>query len=435
MEPSVLATLWATRSVRKTESRRERTFRVDTGTLAYARATDARVRRADAHLTDRPSRSRYPLLASTVRASAPLGRVIGETVEQVHFGWFIPTSGDTSAFGVPSAQIAPSLELFVEVARAAERAGFEYALVPVQTMCWEAYMTCAMVAARTERIKLLLAARPGFVSPTVMAKMISTFDQLSGGRVYVNLIAGGGYDEMAADGDFHTHDERYAIMDETVTIMKRVWTEAAPVTHEGTFFKVEKARVVPRPFQQPHPPFYLGGISAAAREVCAKHADVYLFWGDTTENIAPRIADARSAAARYGREDELRFGMRLQLIVREKEEDAWAFARDLIANASEHQRSAISRMWEQSESNSRMKVLAQADDFRIAPHLWSGISSVRLGAGVAIVGNPQQVAETIQQFVDIGCTEFCLSGYPHAEEAERFGRLVLPYFADHVAQA
>ena len=353
----------------------------------------------------------------------------------LRFGWFIPTSGDTTAFGAPEAQIPPSLDHFVKVATAAERAGFEYALVPVQTMCWEAYITCAMIAARTERIKPLLAARPGFISPTVMAKMISTFDQLTGGRVYINLIAGGGYDEMAADGDFHSHDERYEIMDETVTIMKRVWTESAPVTHQGKCFRVENARVVPRPFQSPHPPFYLGGISAAAREVCAKHANVYLFWGDTPATIAAQIIEARAAAARYNRQDQLRYGMRLQVIVREKEEDAWEFASDLIKDATEVQREVVGRMWEQSEANTRMKKLATMEGFRIAPHLWSGISSVRPGAGVAIVGNPRQVADVIQEFIDIGCTEFCLSGYPHDEEAERFGRLVMPYFQERVVRS
>ncbi|MCC7364170.1 MAG: LLM class flavin-dependent oxidoreductase [Dehalococcoidia bacterium] len=353
--------------------------------------------------------------------------------ETIHFGWFIPTSGDTTAFGVPSAAIEPGLETFVRIATAAERAGFEYALVPVQTLCWEAWITCAMVVAKTERIKMLVAARPGFIAPTVMAKMITTFDQLSGGRLCINLIAGGDAAEMAADGDFHTHDERYELMDETVEIMKRCWTERAPVDFEGKHFRMEGADVRPKPFQQPHPPFYLGGISRAAQEVCAKHADCYLLWGDTPENIAPRIAEARALAATYGRADQLRFGMRLQVIVRETEAEAWAFADQLIANATDYQRSVVRDMWSQSEANTRMKELAQAPDFRLAPHLWSGISSVRPGAGVAVVGNPEQVAATLQQFVDIGCTEFCLSGYPHDEEAERFGRLVMPYFADRRA--
>jgi alkanesulfonate monooxygenase len=349
-------------------------------------------------------------------------------VEQIHFGWFIPTSGDTTAYGVPSATIPPSLDHFVRVASAAERAGFEYALVPVQTMCWEAWITCAMVAARTEHIKLLVAARPGLIAPTVMAKMISTFDQLSQGRVCINLIAGGSYAEMAADGDFHTHDERYEMIDETVEIMKRVWADPSPVTFTGKYFHVENAIVRPRPFQEPHPPFYLGGISPAARELCAKHANVYLLWGDTPENIALQMAEARKAAALHGRDGTLRFGMRLQVIVRESEEDAWRFADQLIENATDHQKQVIAEMWEQSSANSRMKVLARVPDFRLGPHLWSGLTAVRPGAGVVVVGNPEQVAQTLQEFVDIGCTEFCLSGYPHDEEAERFGRLVMPYF-------
>lgn len=346
--------------------------------------------------------------------------------DQLHVGWFIPTSGDTTAYGDPEATIAPSMALFERVARAAEAAGFEYALVPVQTACWEAWITCAMVAARTERLTMLVAARPGLIAPTVMAKMISTFDQLSGGRVAINLIAGGGHAELAQDGLYHDHDARYAVMDETVTVMKRVWTERAPVTHHGPYVDIDAAIVRPRPLQQPHPPFFLGGISDAAQEVCAHHADVYLYWGDTPANIASRIAEARVRAARYGRLDALRFGMRLQVIVRDSEAEAWAAADALIAKATDGQRRMIATMWEQSEANTRMKELTEADGYRIAPHLWSGVSTVRPGAGVCVVGTPDQVADTLLEFVAVGCTHFCLSGYPHDEAATRFGREVLP---------
>lgn len=345
--------------------------------------------------------------------------------DDLHVGWFIPTSGDTTAYGDHDATVPPSMELFDRVAHAAEAAGFEYALVPVQTACWEAWITCAMLA-RTERLTMLVAARPGLIAPTVMAKMIATFDQLSGGRVAINLIAGGGHAELAQDGLYADHDERYAVMDETVALMKRVWTERAPVTHEGEHFKVEGAIVRPRPRQHPHPPFFLGGISAAAQEVCARHADVYLYWGDTPENIAVRMADARRRAAHHGRADALRFGMRLQVIVGDSEAEAWEAADALIANAGESQRRSIATMWEQSEANTRMKELTRAEGYRIAPHLWSGISTVRPGAGVCVVGDPDQVADTLLQFVDIGCTHFCLSGYPHDEAATRFGRDVLP---------
>lgn len=351
----------------------------------------------------------------------------------LRFGWFIPTAGDTTAYGVPEASIPPTLEYFTRVARSAEAAGFEYALVPVQTMCYEAWVTCAMLAARTERLKMLVAIRAGFIEPTVMAKMFTTFDRLTEGRVCANLIAGGGAAELAADGSFADHDERYEIMDETVTLMKRCWTERRPFDHKGKHFHVEGARVEPRPYQDPHPPFFLGGLSDAAKEVSAKHAAVHLFWGDTPDNIALQMEDVRRRAVKYGREDEIQFGMRLQVIVREREEDAWAFANQLIASAGEKLKGQTRDLWEQSQANTRMKELGKIDGYMLAPHLWTGVTTVRPGAGVVVVGNPDQVTETLEQFVEIGCTDFCLSGYPHDEEATIFGEKVMPRFRDRVA--
>ncbi len=354
--------------------------------------------------------------------------------ERIRFGWFIPTAGDTSDFGDPAANIPPSLDHFTKIALAAENAGFEYALVPVQTMCYEAWVTCSMIAARTERIKPLVAVRAGYMLPTQMAKMFTTFDQLTQGRVCINLIAGPGGDEQAAEGLFYEHDERYEVMDETVTLMKRLWTEDAPVTHKGKHFRVENGIVRPRPYQQPHPPFYIGGTSPAAKEVGAKHADCYLFWGDTPERIAEQIADVRRIATEHGRGDALSFGMRLQVVVRETEEQAWHDAEEIIAGAPEALRGAIRNMWGQSQANTRMKELSKVKDYRIGPHLWSGFTTIRPGAGVAIVGNPEQVAATLEEFIDLGCTDFCLSGYPHDEEAERFGRMVMPLLANRVAR-
>lgn len=346
----------------------------------------------------------------------------------LEFGWFVPTAGDTSAFGVPGASIPPSLEHFTAVAQAAEEAGFEYALVPVQTRCYEAWVACSMMAARTTRLKMLVAARPGYIQPATMAKMVTTFDQLSRGRISVNLIAGPGGHEEAAEGLFYDHDDRYAVMDETVSIMKRLWTESAPFDFEGRFFQLQGGQVHPRPFQQPHPPFYLGGISAAAKDVCGKHADVFLAWLDTPERIADQFAEAKAAARRHKREDALRLGVRAQVIVREREEDAWQAAESLIANTPEALRDAIRSMWEQSQANSRMKELAEVEGYRLGRHLWTGLTTVRPGAGVVIVGNPAQVASTLREYVDLGAESFCLSSYPHHTEARRFGELVMPLF-------
>lgn len=357
----------------------------------------------------------------------------------LRFGWFIPTYGDSSTIGDPANHTPPSLPLFTRVARAAEAAGFEYALVPVAPECYEAWISCAMVAAQTERLKMLVAVRPGLINPTVFAKMASTFDQLSGGRLAINLIAGGGQAEMAADGVFIDHDQRYAAMSETVTIMKRVWNESEPVTFQGDYFRVEDAVVRPRLVQRPYPPFYFGGMSPAARETGARHADVYLLWGDRPDRIKPEIDDIRARAAAIGRADELAFGMRFQVLVREDEDEAWAAADAIIAPASERLRQRrYTGMGAESHADARMRSIAsetEDSNYRLDRHLWAGITSVRHGAGVMVVGNPRQVAETLQEFIDIGCTEFCLSGYPHDEEAERFGRLVMPYFRGRLAAA
>ncbi len=347
----------------------------------------------------------------------------------LEFGWYIPTNGDTTAFKVPEKQMPPSLDLFERIIHSAEAAGFEYILLPVIPSCWEAYMSGAFLAARTRSIKPLLAARPGYVNPVLLAKMLTTFDQLTGGRLCINLIAGVSDREIQADGISYAKEDRYALMDEEVTIMKALWTTDGPIDFHGRFHTLKGAEISPPPFQQPHPRLYLGGGSADAWNVSAKHCDVHLFWGDTPERIASNIAELRRLADRYGRGEAIGFGMRLQMICREDERDAWAAARQLIADSSEADRDRVKAGAPNSVANARVQELAGTYGEFIGPHLWTGITRVRGGAGIAVVGNPDQCAAQLQAFIDAGCRSFCLSGYPHDEEAERFGRLVRPRLA------
>lgn len=351
----------------------------------------------------------------------------------LRFGWFIPTAGDTDELSDPT-RLPPSMALFEQVALTAEQAGFEYVLVPVQTACWEAYISCAFVAAKTEKLSLLLAARAGFIAPTIMAKMISTFDQLSGGRVKVNLITGGSASEMAADGLFADHDERYAMLDEAVSIMKLAWTERR-FDFDGEHYQVEGGLVLPRPVQQPYPPFYLGGSSPAARQVSINHANVHLFWGDHPQRVAQEIAEIDAERIAAGRQEPIKFGMRLQIICRDNEAEAWEAAHRLTAGIGDAQRKRTRALFDQSTAGSRQQALADEADLHVDghPHLWAGVAQWRPGAGTAVVGDPSQVAATLNEFIDVGCTGFCLSGYPHVDEAERFGRLVMPHFADRLA--
>ncbi len=344
---------------------------------------------------------------------------------RLEFGWFLPTAGDTTAYGVASAQVSSSLDLFDRVVAAAEGAGFEYMLVPVQTACWEAWISSAMMVARSKSIRMLVAARPSYINPVLLAKMISTFDQLSGGRICVNLIAGQSEAENAAEGIKWGKDERYEIMDEEVSILKALWTTKGPVNFEGKFHRLKGAQIRPYPLQTPYPKFYLGGGSRQAWEISARHSDVHLFWGDTYERIRANMAEIRSMAARHGRENEIGFGMRLQIVCRRTEEEAWDFAHGLVAQASEAQKAFVKNHFATSEANRRVRELAAIGD-TIEPHLWTGITQVRPGAGIAVVGDPEQCADTLQKFIDLGCHSFCLSGYLHDEEAERFGKWVMP---------
>jgi alkanesulfonate monooxygenase len=263
-----------------------------------------------------------------------------------------------------------------------------------------------------------------------LAKMGATFDQLSGGRLAVNLIAGQSEAEALAEGISLAKQDRYALLEEDVSIMKALWSARGPVDFAGRFHTLKGARIVPRPLQSPYPRFYLGGGSAEAWEISAKHSDIHLFWGDTPERIAENIATIRTLARRYDRAETIGFGMRLQILCRETEAEAWDAAHELVRGVTEPQTRFIRTHYAGSAANQRVQQLAREHGDLIGPHLWTGITRVRPGAGIVVVGDPRQCAATLQQFIDLGCTSFCLSGYLHDEEATRFARWVRPLLAD-----
>jgi len=346
-------------------------------------------------------------------------------MRNLEFGWFIPTRGDTDDYGEPR-KIAAGPEMFERVVQAAERAGFEYVLIPVGHECWDAWMTGALMAGRSSSIRMLIAARPSYINPVLLAKMISTFDQLSKGRISVNLIAGQSETENIAEGVKWNKQQRYEIMEEEVSILKALWTQTGPTDWNGEYYNLNQAELTPKPYQQPYPKFYLGGGSQQAAELSAKHSDVHLFWGDTTDKIRSNMVMLRELAAKHGRADALGFGMRLQIVCRETEREAWEAAEGLIRNVTEERTNYIRTYYAQSEANQRVQQLAQEKGDLIAPNLWSGLTKARPGAGICIVGNPEQCADVLQSYIDIGCHSFCLSGYLHDAEPERFHKWVRP---------
>jgi alkanesulfonate monooxygenase len=276
----------------------------------------------------------------------------------------------------------------------------------------------------TDTFKYLVAFRPGFVSPTLLAQQAATYQRVTGGRLLLNVVTGGDDIEQRRFGDHLSKRERYVRAGEYLHLLRELWSGDA-VDFVGQHVDVQGAQLIPT---EVWPDVYLGGSSAEALEVAAEYADVYLTWGEPPDAVAEKIAAVRARADQYDR--ELRFGIRLHVIARASEEEAWAQAQHLLDGLDPQQiekAQAIQRA-SQSEGQARMVALhgGRTDSLEVYPNLWAGIGLVRGGAGTALVGSHQQVADRIAEYHELGIDEFILSGYPHLEEAYVVGEGVLP---------
>ncbi|MGW5283488.1 LLM class flavin-dependent oxidoreductase [Streptomyces collinus] len=351
------------------------------------------------------------------------------------FHWFLPTNGDSrhvvgGGHGTPATESGrdrpPTVAYLSQIARAAEDLGFVGALTPTGAWCEDAWLTTAMVSQHTERLKFLVAFRPGFVSPTLAAQMASTFQRQTGGRLLLNVVTGGESHEQRAYGDFLDKEARYRRTGDFLDIVRGLW-EGRTVDLSGEHLRVEDARLARVP--DPVPEVYFGGSSAIAGEVAARHADVYLTWGEPPAQVAEKIAWIRKLTAQEGR--GVRFGIRLHVITRDTSEQAWAEAERLLAGFDAETVRQVQAGLARSESEGQQRMLAlhgggSRDGLEIHPNLWAGIGLVRGGAGTALVGSHTEVAERIEEYAASGIEEFIFSGYPHLEEAYWFGEGVLP---------
>ncbi|MFW3896885.1 FMNH2-dependent alkanesulfonate monooxygenase [Pseudomonas bharatica] len=341
--------------------------------------------------------------------------------------WFLPTSGDTRYLG-HSASGRPATNAYMrQIAVAADQLGYDGLLIPTGASCLDPWVTAASLVPVTQRIKLLVALRTSLGNPTASARQAATLDQASNGRLLLNVVPGGDATELAADGVFLEHDQRYEASDEFLTIWRRL-LQGENVDFAGKHLKVEGAQNFFPPVQQPYPPLYFGGSSPAAHELAAKHVDAYLTWGEPPAAVAEKIADVRARAAKHGR--TVRFGVRLHVIVRETSEAAWAAADELISHLDDATIAAAQANYAKmdSEGQRRMAALHGGDRNRleVAPNLWAGVGLVRGGAGTALVGDAETVAARLLEYAELGVDSFVLSGYPHLEEVYRFAELVFP---------
>jgi alkanesulfonate monooxygenase len=341
--------------------------------------------------------------------------------------WFLPTHGDGRYLGTATGGRQTDFAYLRQIAQAADTLGYYGVLLPTGRSCEDSWIVASAVAPLTQNLRYLVAVRPGLQSPTLAARMTATLDRISNGRLLVNVVTGGDPIENAGDGIFLSHDERYEVTREFLSVYSAL-LRGETVRHEGKHIRIEDGQLLYPSTQAGGPPLYFGGSSPAAIDVAAETIDKYLTWGEPPAAVAEKIATVSAAAKAAGR--KLSFGIRLHVIVRETEDEAWAAADKLISHLDDatiaKSQQIFARM--DSEGQRRMSALhgGNRDKLEISPNLWAGVGLVRGGAGTALVGSPEQVADRIKEYMALGIDSFILSGYPHLEEAYRFAELVFP---------
>jgi alkanesulfonate monooxygenase len=347
--------------------------------------------------------------------------------------WFIPSHGDGRVLAAPAAGAGPvpggarrepDLDYLALVAGAADRLGFTGALVPFGLFCEDPWLVAASLSQQTRRLRFLVAFRPGLQSPTLAAQLAATCQRVTGGRLLLNVVAGGDPEEQRRYGDWLDHAGRYARAAEFLTILRGAWR--GRVDYSGEHYRVAGATVTRPP--EPPPPIFLGGSSAAAQQVAAAHADVYLSWAERPDQTARQVAEVRALADRAGR--SMGFGTRLHVITRDTAAQAWAVTERIAGQLDPALIARAQQRFARTDSEGQRRMAAlhggRSDRLEIYPNLWTGFGLVRQGPAITVVGSHAEVADRIAEYYAGGLEHLILSGQPHLEEAYRFAEGVLP---------
>lgn len=351
------------------------------------------------------------------------------------FHWFIPIDGDGEHLGTHRAERPPTFDYLREVVRAAEESGYTGMLIPTrfsnglfdeQAPIAETWTMATALAAVTSRIRFLVAVRPGFIQTGLFAQMVATASELSGGRIDLNVVPGGIQGDMERLGETAGHDDRYARATEFIRACRELWSRPGPVDFAGEHVRLQGALCEPKPATLPL--IYTGGASDRALAMAGRHSDVLLAWIEPLPAMQAQLERAREQFRLAGRVP--RFGLRAHVVLGPTEEAAWAATDALLEQVDpEVERQRAGAVAGTAMVGARAQA-AVAENYRPAPRLWNGISRVRVNCGTAIVGTPQQVADELARYWELGFDEFILSGWPHAEEARRVAAEVLPLVRD-----
>ncbi|MDB5633287.1 MAG: alkanesulfonate monooxygenase [Tardiphaga sp.] len=354
----------------------------------------------------------------------------------IEFIGFI-TNNNSSETAVRSGPILdrPYIET---VAKAHELAGFDRALLAFHSTIPDGLQVGQHVLGVTEKLKVLIAQRPGFTAPTLLARQLATVDQFSNGRVALHVITGGNATELRQDGNtIDDKDERYARTDEWLDVIKAEWSSDKPFNHAGKYYQVENGFSQIKPYRSEGIPIFVGGASDAAIEVAGKHADTFALWGESYAQVRDVTSRVRTAAAKHGRPTP-RFSLSVRPIIAETEEKAWAKAEDILARATALQdKTGYRKPADGHATAGARRLLALAEQgTRIDKRLWTEIAKLT-GANsntTALVGTPEQVAEVFGDYHDLGVSHFLIRGFDPLIDAIDYGRELIPRTRELIAQ-
>ena len=320
-------------------------------------------------------------------------------------------------------------------AQAHEAAGFDRILVPQHSTGPDASQVIAYASVVTERVHFLLAHRPGFIGPAFAARQIATLENFTGGRLAVHIISGGSDEEQKRDGDFLDHDQRYARTDEYLEVLRKTWTAEQPFNHAGALYRYENAFSEVKPLQQPQLPIFFGGASEAALRVAGKHADAYALWGEPLAESRDLIRRVRAEGAKHGR--KIRFSVSFRPILAATEGQAWDRADRILADTRRlRQEAGYARGGpQQSEGARRLLNAAERGDV-VDERLWTAVAR-ETGArhnSTALVGTPEQVAQALAKYVDLGVGTLLIRGFDPLDDVTDYGRELIPRVRALVAE-
>ncbi|MBP85078.1 MAG: alkanesulfonate monooxygenase [Verrucomicrobiales bacterium] len=347
------------------------------------------------------------------------------TVERkVEVAWFSALCGDDYEFlGVSDGGLRSSYQHCGDIVRLADDLGYQNILLPSSFVVGQEPLPfAAAMSAQTQQINQLVAVRMGEVHPPMLARHLSTIDHIAEGRLTVNIIS------SDLPGEKMESEARYNRAREVIEILKQCWTRDE-IDFKGEYYDLQIPWTDPvKPYQQNGGPLlYFGGISPGAKKLCAEHCDVFLMWPETEERLAATMSEMSELADGFQR--KIDFGLRIHMIVRETEAESRAAAERLLSKLDAGKGEEIKARAQDNESAGVLRqneLRAQSDNDYIEDHIWSGVGRARSGCGSAIVGDPDQVYEKLQRYIDMGIRAFIFSGYPHLDECELFAKHVLP---------